>query len=88
MHVAAMKPESIDISDLDPKIIDNEKNTKRINFKTSKPEKIAKRYLMEKWINFIQVTLKSKYILDQEKSVKEIIKKYYDDNNYEITSFK
>ena len=90
MHVAAMKPESIDISDLDTKIIDNEKKIqKELILSSGKPEKIAEKILDGKMnIFYSEVTLlNQKYILDQEKSVKEIIKKFSDDYNYEITSF-
>ena len=90
MHVAAMKPESIDISDLDTKIIDNEKKIqKELILSSGKPEKIAEKILDGKMNKFYsEVTLlNQKYILDQEKSVKEIIKKFSDDYNYEITSF-
>ena len=31
MHIAAMKPDSLDVDDLDEKIIENEKYTKKIN---------------------------------------------------------
>ena len=90
MHVAAMKPESIDIYDLDTKIIDNEKKIKKeLILSSGKPEKIAEKILDGKMNKFYsEVTLlNQKYILDQEKSVKEIIKKFSDDYNYEITSF-
>ena len=90
MHVAAMKPESIDISDLDTKIIDNEKKIqKELILSSGKPEKIVEKKLDGKMNKFYsEVTLlNQKYILDQEKSVKEIIKKFSDDYNYEITSF-
>jgi len=90
MHVAAMKPESIDISDLDTKIIDNEKKIqKELILSSGKPEKIAEKILDGKMNKFYsEVTLlNQKYILDQEKSVKEIIKNFSDDYNYEITSF-
>ena len=90
MHVAAMKPESIDISDLDNKIIDNEKKIqKELILSSGKPEKIVDKILDGKMNKFYsEVTLlNQKYILDQEKSVKEIIKKFSDDYNYEITSF-
>ncbi len=90
MHVAAMKPESIDIYDLDTKIIDNEKKIqKELILSSGKPEKIAEKILDGKMNKFYsEVTLlNQKYILDQEKSVKEIIKNFSDDYNYEITSF-
>ena len=90
MHVAAMKPESIDIYDLDTKIIDNEKKIqKELILSSGKPEKIAEKILDGKMNKFYsEVTLlNQKYILDQEKSVREIIKKVSDDYNYEITSF-
>ena len=90
MHVAAMKPESIDISDLDTKIIDNEKKIqKELILSSGKPEKIAEKILDGKMNKFYsEVTLlNQKYILDQEMSVKEIINKFSDDYNYEIISF-
>ena len=91
MHVAAMKPESIDISDLDKAIIEKEERIQReLILSSGKPSNIVDKILEGKMSKFFsEVTfLNQKFILDQDKTVKEIINEYQKDYNYNILSFK
>ena len=91
MHVAAMKPESIDISDLDKATIEKEERIQReLILSSGKPSNIVDKILEGKMSKFFsEVTfLNQKYILDQDKTVKEIVKEYQKDYNYKILSFK
>ncbi len=76
MHIAAMKPEALDIDDLDNKIIEKEeKIQKELILNSGKPSNIVDKILMGKMKKFYsEVTLLNQlYILDQEKSVRDII---------------
>ncbi len=79
MHIAAMKPESIDISDLDKNLISNEeKIQKELILNSGKPSNIVEKILegkMKKY--FSEVTLLNQYyILDQDKTVRDVINQY------------
>ena len=71
MHIAAQKPISIDINNLDQKLIDKEKEIQIENIKSSgKPDNILKKILEGKMKKFFsEVTfLNQQYILDEEKN--------------------
>ncbi len=79
MHIAAMKPESMDINDLDKNLINNEeKIQKELILNSGKPSNIADKILegkMKKY--FSEVTLLNQsYILDQDKTVRDIINQH------------
>ena len=79
MHIAAMKPESIDISDLDKTIIQNEeKIQKELILNSGKPSAIVDKILKGKMKKFYsEITLLNQiYILDQDKTIREIIDEY------------
>ncbi len=85
MHIAAMKPESLDINDLDKNLISNEeKIQKELILNSGKPSNIVDKILegkMKKY--FSEVTLLNQsYILDQDKTVRNIV------NDYSQFSFK
>ena len=90
MHIAAMRPDSIDVEDLDIEIVNNEKKIqKELILSSGKPSNIADKILEGKMNKFYsEVTLMNQnYILDQEKNIKQILsdfKKY----NFIIKSFK
>ena len=89
MHIAAMKPESLDIEDLDKKLVINEEKIQReLILNTGKPSNIVDKILEGKMKKFFsEVTLLNQsYILDQDKTVRTIIA----DNSkvdYKIMSF-
>ncbi len=79
MHIAAMKPESMDINDLDKNLISNEeKIQKELILNSGKPSNIAEKILEGKMKKFFsEVTLLNQsYILDQDKTVRDIINQY------------
>ncbi len=90
MHIAAMKPESMDVNDLDEKIVNNEKSIqKELILNSGKPSNIADKILEGKMKKFYsEVTLLNQsFILDQEKTVKNIIDEKSDKYNYKLISF-
>ena len=90
MHVAAMKPESLDIDDLDNEIISKEQNIqKELILSSGKPENIVEKILEGKMKKFYsEVTLLNQtYILDQEKTIKSLLSEYKKDYDYKILSF-
>ena len=79
MHIAAMKPESMDINDLDKKLVNNEEKIQReLILNSGKPSNIVEKILegkMKKY--FSEVTLLNQsYILDQDNTVRDIINQY------------
>ena len=91
MHIAAMKPESLDIDDLDKNLVENEKKIQReLILNSGKPENIVDKILEGKMKKFYsEVTLlNQKYIIDQEKNIREILSEYSKDYNYKLISFK
>ncbi len=90
MHIAAMKPESLDIDDLDENIINNEKNIqKELILSSGKPANIVDKILEGKMKKFYsEVTLLNQnYVLDQDKTVKDMIKSYEMSENFKILNF-
>ena len=89
MHIAAMKPESLSIEDLDKNIIKNEEKIQReLILNSGKPSNIVDKILEGKMKKFYsEVTLLNKsYILDQDKSISEVIKEFTK-FEYELLSF-
>ena len=89
MHIAAMKPESLDIDDLDNNLINKEeKIQKELILNSGKPADIVDKILQGKMKKFYsEVTLLNQtYILDQDQSVRSVIDQYkkYD---YQLISF-
>ena len=89
MHIAAMKPESLDIDDLDKKFVANEEKIQReLILNSGKPSNIAEKILDGKMKKFYsEVTLLNQsYILDQDKNVRSIINEY-SKFNFKLISF-
>ena len=79
MHIAAMKPESMDVNDLDKNLISNEeKIQKELILNSGKPSNIVEKILEGKMKKFFsEVTLLNQsYILDQDKTVRDIISQH------------
>ena len=79
MHIAAMKPESIDINDLDKNIAEKEEKIQReLILNSGKPSSIIDKILEGKMKKFYsEVTLLNQsYILDQDKSVRVVLDEY------------
>ncbi len=90
MHIAAMKPESLDIKDLDKNIIDKEEKIQReLILNSGKPSNIVDKILNGKMNKFYsEVTLLNQtYILDQDKTVRNIIEEN-SNSNFKLNSFK
>ena len=79
MHIAAMKPESIDINDLDKNIVEKEEKIQReLILNSGKPSSIIDKILGGKMKKFYsEVTLMNQsYILDQDKTVRVVLDEY------------
>ncbi len=91
MHIAAMKPESLDINDLEKSFVEKEKNIqKELILNSGKPENIVEKILEGKMKKFYsEVTLLNQnYILDQDKTVNKAIQELPESYNFKINSFK
>ena len=89
MHIAAMKPESLDISDLDKDLISNEEKIQReLIVNSGKPSNIVDKILQGKMKKFFsEVTLFNQtFILDQDKTIKTVIDEY-SKYNFKLISF-
>ena len=91
MHIAAQKPLSIDIDNLDKKLIEKEKEIQLESIKSSgKPDNIINKILegkMKKYFSEITL-LNQQYILDQDKTVKDVIKEFISQNgNFKIIDY-
>ncbi|MDA9742308.1 translation elongation factor Ts [Pelagibacteraceae bacterium] len=89
MHIAAMKPESLDINDLDKSLIENEEKIQReLILNSGKPSNIVEKILEGKMKKFYsEVTLLNQsYILDQDKNIQEIIDENKK-NEFKLISF-
>ena len=79
MHIAAMKPESLDIDDLDKTLVENEEKIQReLILNSGKPSNIVDKILDGKMKKFYsEVTLLNQsYILDQDKNIRSIINEF------------
>ena len=89
MHIAAMKPESLDIEDLDSNLVAKEEKIQReLILSSGKPSNIVDKILEGKMKKFYsEVTLLNQsYILDQDKTVGEVINNI-DDSDFKLISF-
>ena len=87
MHIAASAPKSLSESDLDPKIIEEEKNIIKEQLKDSgKPENIIEKMIDGKLKKFYEdvVLLNQKYVMDPSLSVNNFLKSHSENNGKEI----
>ena len=90
MHIAALKPEAIDEDNLEQTTIDKELNIqKELIASSGKPENVIDKILEGKMKKFYsEVTLLNQsFVLDPEKSVKEVINSNHKDKKFEIDMF-
>ena len=90
MHIAAMKPDSLDIDDLDKDKIQKEKDIqKELILNSGKPSAIVDKILEGKMNKYYsEVTLLNQsFILDPDKNVKSIIEEQGKENKFKIQSF-
>ena len=89
MHIAAMKPESMDINDLDKALVTKEEKIQReLILNSGKPSNIVDKILEGKMKKFYsEVTfLNQSYILDQDKTIRTIIDEY-SETDFKLISF-
>ena len=90
MHVAALKPEALDENSLDQKTVDKELNIqKELILNSGKPANVIDKILEGKMKKFYsEVTLLNQsFVLNPEKSVRDIVTTDYTDANFEIKMF-
>jgi len=90
MHIAALKPEAIDENSLEQTAIDKELNIqKELIASSGKPENVIDKILEGKMKKFYsEVTLLNQsFVLDPDKSVKEVINSNHNDKKFEIDMF-
>ena len=90
MHIAALKPEAIDEDNLEQTTIDKELNIqKELIASSGKPKNVIDTILEGKMKKFYsEVTLLNQsFVLDPEKSVKEVINSNHKDKKFEIDMF-
>ena len=91
MHIAALKPEAIEIKDLDPTLIEREKNVQRESIVSSgKPDKIIEKIIEGKIKKFYsEVTLLNQsYIINPDQTVGEAINELSKEYSYGLISYK
>ena len=90
MHIAASKPEAIDIDQLSPSVIENEKKIQAEMIKDSgKPSNVMEKILEGKMKKFYsEVTLLNQnFVIDPDKTVKESINEINKNNKFELVNF-
>ena len=90
MHIAALKPEAIDEDNLEQTIIDKELNIqKELIASSGKPANVIDKILEGKMKKFYsEVTLLNQsFVLDPDKSVKEVINSNHKDQKFAIDMF-
>ena len=91
MHIAALKPEAIDVDSLDKDLILKEKNFQIENIKSSgKPENIIEKILEGKMKKFYSdsTLLNQNYVLDPEKTVKQFINELPKEYEFKLIDYK
>ncbi len=90
MQIAASKPLSIDVDDLDKELIKREEEIQVATIKSSgKPENIIDKILKGKMQKFYSETtlLNQIYILDNDKIVNEVINDFSKTNSFKVSQF-
>ena len=90
MHIAASKPEAMDIDKLPIELIENEKKIQEEMIKDSgKPSNVMEKILAGKMKKFYsEVTLLNQnFVIDPDKTVKESINEINKTNKFELVNF-
>ena len=90
MHIAASKPEAIDIANLSSEIIENEKKIQKEMIKESgKPSNVMEKILEGKMKKFYsEVTLLNQnFVIDPDKTIKDAINEYSLTNKFELKNY-
>ena len=90
MHIAASKPLSKKIEELDKKLIEKEKEIQTESIKsTGKPDSIVEKILEGKMKKFYSesVLMNQIYVLDNEKTINDVITFFSKNNKFEIINY-
>ncbi len=90
MHIAASKPEAMDIEQLPSNIVDNEKKIQKEMIKDSgKPSNVMDKILEGKMKKFYsEVTLLNQsFVIDPDKTIKEAIKDFNSSNKFVLKNY-
>ena len=90
MHIAASKPEALDIEFLDKEVIDREKEVQKASIESGgKSQDIVEKILDGKMKKFFSEStlLNQKFILDTEKSVKDVINEFPKELEFKLISY-
>ena len=90
MHIAASKPEAMDIDELPSELIENEKKIQEDMIKDSgKPSNVMEKILDGKMKKFYsEVTLLNQnFVIDTDKTVKEAISDFNSSNNFKLNNY-
>ena len=91
MHIAASKPEALDIDQLPANIIENEKNIqKEMILESGKPSSVMEKILEGKMKKFFSdvTLLNQKFVIDPDKTVKEAIDDFNSTEDFNLKSYK
>ena len=90
MHIAASKPEAMDVDNLPNELIESEKKIQEEMIKDSgKPSNVMKKILEGKMKKFYsEVTLLNQnFVVDPDKTIKEAINEFNSKNKFELKNF-
>ena len=90
MHIAASKPEAIDIDQLSSSVIENEKKIQKEMIQDSgKPSNVIEKILEGKIKKFYsEVTLLNQnFVIDPEKTIKEAINEIKSSNKFDLKKY-
>ena len=90
MHIAASKPEAIDIDKLSPELIESEKKIQEEMIKDSgKPSNVVEKILEGKMKKFYSemTLLNQNFVLDTDKTVKEAINDFNSSSSFTLNNY-
>ncbi len=90
MHIAASKPEAMDVNDLSAETIENEKNIQQEMIKESgKPSNVMEKILEGKMKKFYsEVTLLNQnFVIDPDKTIKMAISDFNNSNSFSLENY-